>query len=224
MVIGQWAGRVGRREMLIATVWASAFWACNRDDAHSTGEATSRSTKCAEVSAAVKTATVRLANGSSFTFELNRAAAPKSVENFIDKARCEAFTGTIFHRVEDWVIQGGDPVTVGKRGEDYLLASDPEQKRLWWTLWLKKSGKLPYAGRGGGKMPTEKSDQPFTAGAVGFARGADPALTNDSQFFVLTKDARHLDGAYTYIGKVTKGLNTVRAVRIGDKIAGIEFN
>ena len=208
MVIGQWGGALGRRNALAAMVGTVALVACNGDGG---GEAMDG--ECVEVPATVTTATVALTNGASFTFEMNRTVAPNSVQNFVDKARCGALTGTIFHRVEDWVIQGGDPVTKGERGKDYYIlgADQPE-------------GDLPAAGRGGGKMPTETSDQPFEAGAVGFARGAaDPTLTNDSQFFVLTRDARHLDGDYTYIGKVTAGLEVVRAIQIGDKIAGVTF-
>ena len=110
------------------------------------------------------------------------------------------------------MIQGGDPVTKGERGKDYYIQGADQPQ-----------GNAPAAGLGGGKMPTETSDQPFEAGAVGFARGADSDLTNDSQFFVLRQDARHLDGGYTYIGKVTAGLEVVRAIQIGDKIASVTF-
>ena len=207
MVIRQWGGALGRRNALAAMVGTVALVACNGDGG---GEAMEG--ECVEVPATVTTATVALTNGASFTFEMNRAVAPSSVQNFVDKARCGALTGTIFHRVEDWVIQGGDPVTKGERGKDYYILGADQPK-----------DNLPAAGRGGGKMPTETSDQPFEAGAVGFARGADPNLTNDSQFFVLTQAARHLDGDYTYIGKVTAGLEVVRAIQIGDKIAGVTF-
>ena len=207
MSIRQWGGALGRRNALAAMVGTVALVACNGGDG---GEAMEG--ECVEVPATVTTATVALTNGNSFTFEMNRTAAPNSVQNFIDKARCGALTGTIFHRVEDWVIQGGDPVTKGERGKDYYIQGADQPQ-----------GNAPAAGLGGGKMPTETSDQPFEAGAVGFARGADPDLTNDSQFFVLRQDARHLDGGYTYIGKITAGLEVVRAIQIGDKIAGVTF-
>ena len=208
MRIRQWSGALGRRNALAAMVGTVALVACNGDG----GGEEAMEGECVEVPATVTTATVALTNGSSFTFELNRTAAPNSVQNFIDKARCGALTGTIFHRVEDWVIQGGDPVTKGERGKDYYIQGADQPQ-----------GNVPAAGLGGGKMPTETSDQPFEAGAVGFARGADPNLTNDSQFFVLRQDARHLDGGYTYIGKITAGLEVVRAIQIGDKIADVTF-
>ena len=208
MRIRQWSGALGRRNALAAMVGTVALVACNGDG----GDGDAMEGECVEVPATVTTATVALTNGNSFTFEMNRTVAPNSVQNFIDKARCGTLTGTIFHRVEDWVIQGGDPATKGERGKDYYIQGADQPQ-----------GNVPAAGLGGGKMPTETSDQPFEAGAVGFARGNDPDLTNDSQFFVLRQDARHLDGGYTYIGKITAGLEVVRAIQIGDKIAGVTF-
>lgn len=38
------------------------------------------------------------------------------VRNFADKARAGTFNGRTFHRVEDWVIQGGDPLGTGLGG------------------------------------------------------------------------------------------------------------
>ena len=38
------------------------------------------------------------------------------VRNFADKARAGYFDGLIFHRVEDWVVQGGDPSGTGRGG------------------------------------------------------------------------------------------------------------
>jgi cyclophilin family peptidyl-prolyl cis-trans isomerase len=42
----------------------------------------------------------------------------KVVRNFTDKARAGYFDGLIFHRVEDWVVQGGDPLGNGTGGGD----------------------------------------------------------------------------------------------------------
>ena len=123
MVIRQWGGALGRRNALAAMVGTVALVACNGDGGDEAMEG-----ECVEVPATVTTATVALTSGASFTFEMNRAVAPNSVQNFVDKARCGALTGTIFHRVEDWVIQGGDPVTKGERGKDYYIlgADQPE--------------------------------------------------------------------------------------------------
>lgn len=41
---------------------------------------------------------------------------PKTVKNFISKARAGFYDGLVFHRVESWVIQGGDPKGDGTGG------------------------------------------------------------------------------------------------------------
>jgi peptidyl-prolyl cis-trans isomerase B (cyclophilin B) len=42
--------------------------------------------------------------------------APHSVQNFLSKAQSNYYQGLIFHRVENWVIQGGDPLGNGTGG------------------------------------------------------------------------------------------------------------
>lgn len=42
--------------------------------------------------------------------------APKTVTNFIKKANAGFYRNLTFHRVEDWVIQGGDPLGNGTGG------------------------------------------------------------------------------------------------------------
>jgi peptidyl-prolyl cis-trans isomerase B (cyclophilin B) len=64
-----------------------------------------------------KKATVELAKGESFTFTLRPDKAPKTVERFVAKARSGFYDGLVFHRVEDWVVQGGDPKGTGTGGE-----------------------------------------------------------------------------------------------------------
>jgi len=62
-------------------------------------------------------ATVELTNGGSFSFTLRPDKAPKTVERFVAKARSGFYDGLTFHRVEDWVVQGGDPKGTGTGGE-----------------------------------------------------------------------------------------------------------
>lgn len=42
--------------------------------------------------------------------------APNTIKNFETKARSGFYKNLIFHRVEDWVIQGGDPKGDGSGG------------------------------------------------------------------------------------------------------------
>ena len=72
---------------------------------------------------------------------------------------------------------------------------------------------------GNSTLPTENSQESFTAGALGVARRAVPAdVSNDSQFFIVKKDSKFLDGQYTYFGKVLSGLDVINSLSIGDKI------
>ncbi|OGY58138.1 MAG: hypothetical protein A3D47_00355, partial [Candidatus Colwellbacteria bacterium RIFCSPHIGHO2_02_FULL_43_15] len=114
-------------------------------------------------------------------------AAPKTVENFVTKAKAKYFDGLKFHRVEDWVIQGGDP-----------LSRDASKEAQW--------------GTGGGNIDTELSPFPFIEGALGVARGQDIKVSNDSQFFIVTKDSNFLDNQYTLFGQVVEGMDVVKKV------------
>ncbi len=116
------------------------------------------------------------------------AGVSKTIANFVQKATAGYFNGRNFHRVEAWVIQGGDP-----KGD----------------------------GTGGGTMPSEYNQLPFNPGALGVARGQDPALNNDSQFFIVKTDANFLNGQYTNFGQVTSGMDVVQNIAIGDKITNI---
>ncbi|MDE3194548.1 MAG: peptidylprolyl isomerase [Chloroflexota bacterium] len=134
------------------------------------------------------TAVVTLEKGGSFTIALRPDKAPQTVARFAQKARSGFYGGLTFHRVEDWVVQGGDP-----------------------------SGN----GTGGGRVPSEYNDLSFKLGAVGIARGQDPAWNNDSQWFVVKKDSTFLDKQYTNFGQVTSGMDVIMGIKIGDKIKSI---
>lgn len=120
--------------------------------------------------------------------------AQKTVANFITKSKSGFYKNLSFHRVEDWVIQGGDP-----------------------------TGK----GTGGSAIQTELNSKPFVVGSLGMAAssqmqmGEGARISNDSQFFITTKDADWLNGQYTNFGEVTRGMDVVNKIKIGDKILGI---
>ncbi|MDP2637966.1 MAG: peptidylprolyl isomerase [Candidatus Levybacteria bacterium] len=116
--------------------------------------------------------------------------APNTVANFISKAKSGFYNNLIFHRVEDWVIQGGDP---------------------------------DGNGTGGGKILTELNNKPFIIGSLGVARGGDINVSNDAQFFVTKTDALWLNNQYTNFGIVTKGIDIVNNIEIGDRILKIEL-
>ena len=45
------------------------------------------------------------------------AGVEKTVAHFEERANSGFFDGLVFHRVEHWVIQGGDPTGTGRGGE-----------------------------------------------------------------------------------------------------------
>lgn len=57
--------------------------------------------------------------------ELYPKDAPKTVNNFVTLARDSFYDGLTFHRVESWVIQGGDPVGNGTGGPGYRFEDEP---------------------------------------------------------------------------------------------------
>lgn len=69
--------------------------------------------------AATLSATIKTTKG-TIELTLFRADAPNTVANFINKAKSGFYKNLIFHRVEDWVIQGGDPLGNGTGGGQML--------------------------------------------------------------------------------------------------------
>lgn len=134
-----------------------------------------------------QTAVIKTTKG-NITLSLFPDDAPNIVNNFTQKAKSGFYNNLTFHRVEDWVIQGGDP-----KGD----------------------------GTGGGQMITELNNKPFVVGSLGVARGQDIKISNDAQFFITKKDASWLNGQYTNFGSVTKGIEVVNKIEIGDKILSV---
>lgn len=60
-------------------------------------------------------ATIRTTKG-DIKVTLRADAAPNTVINFINKSQSNFYNGLTFHRVEDWVVQGGDPKGNGTGG------------------------------------------------------------------------------------------------------------
>ena len=133
------------------------------------------------------------ANG-TITIDLFEDVAPQHAERITRLASEGAYDGVVFHRViEGFMAQTGD-VEYGKMG-----------------------GNLSYAGRGGSSypnLPAEFSDVPYDRGVVGMARSQSPNSAN-SQFFIMFERGYFLNGQYTVIGQVTKGMDVVDAIKLG---------
>lgn len=63
------------------------------------------------------TATINTSKG-AITIEFYTKEAPNTVKNFITKSINGYYNNLTFHRVEDWVVQGGDPLGNGTGGGD----------------------------------------------------------------------------------------------------------
>jgi len=120
--------------------------------------------------------------------ELYSNIAPKMVARFKELAKEGVYDGTTFHRVNQSVIQGGDP-----NSKD----ADPSND-----------------GQGGSSKPNvdaEFSDIPYDTGIVGAARSQDTNSAN-SQFFITLKRESGFDNRYTIFGKVIDGMNNVKTI------------
>ena len=118
--------------------------------------------------------------------------APKAVENFTTLAKKGYYNGLRFHRVIDgFMIQGGDPSGNGTGGPGYSIKGE-------------------FSGN-----DFAENTLAHTAGVISMARAMDPDSAG-SQFFIMHKNAPHLDGQYAAFGKITEGMDIV------DKIATCE--
>lgn len=69
-------------------------------------------------------------------------------------------------------------------------------------------------GGSGQNLKAEFNNEPHTRGAVSMARAQSPDSA-DSQFFIVFKDSRFLDGQYTVWGRVTSGMEFVDKIKRG---------
>lgn len=127
---------------------------------------------------------IELENGKQIKLELYPQKAPITVENFLKLVKEGFYDGLIFHRViEGFMIQGGDPEGTGMGG-----AKD------------KIKGEFRDNG-----VP---NDIKHVRGVISMARSRHPDSAS-SQFFIVHKDAPHLDGQYAAFGKVVEGMDAV---------------
>ena len=165
------------------------------------------------------------------TLELDANAAPKTVTNFVKLAQEGYYNDLLFHRViKDFMIQGGDPDGNGSGGESIFGATfedeinaasygldkttiadvaPPDQleqlpaEMRTWTL-------QQYYESQGFKYRSDVKSLPMKRGAIAMAnRGPN---TNGSQFFINTAANNFLDDKHTVFGKVTAGMDVVKAI------------
>ena len=134
---------------------------------------------------------ITMDSGKTIRLELYPEIAPITVENFLDLVSKGFYNGLTFHRIiPGFMIQGGDPSGNGTGGPGYSIKGEFKSN---------------------GVNNTMKHER----GVISMARAFDPNSAG-SQFFIMHKDAPHLDGEYAAFGKVIEGLEAV------DEIASVE--
>ena len=131
--------------------------------------------------------TITMENGSVIKAELYPEIAPQSVNNFISLIKKGFYDGLIFHRViNGFMIQGGCPDGTGMGGPGYSI-------------------------KGEFSMNGFENNLKHTEGVLSMARSMMPNSAG-SQFFIMHKNAPHLDGDYAAFGKVTEGMDVVNKI------------
>ncbi len=120
--------------------------------------------------------------------ELLPDVAPWAVASIVALTQKGFYDHLEFHRVvADFVAQGGDPTATGEGGPGYTLPAEPS---------------------------TSEDGAGFATGGVGLADGGPDSA--GSQFFIMHARAPHLDGRYTWVGRVESGQKSADSLVIGD--------
>ena len=136
--------------------------------------------------------TFTMQGGKTFKAELYPDKAPNTVNNFISRVRNHFYDGLTFHRViEGFMIQGGDPAGNGTGGPGYTIKGE-----------FRSNG-----------YPA--NDIKHLRGVLSMARSMMPDSAG-SQFFIMHRNAAHLDGQYAAFGKVTEGMEVVDSIAVVD--------
>ncbi|MGH2417659.1 MAG: peptidylprolyl isomerase [Candidatus Limnocylindria bacterium] len=118
--------------------------------------------------------------------ELYADRAPLTVENFVNLARSGFYDGTTFHRVIPGFMAQGGDPTAAGSGGPGYQFGDEFH-------------------------PSLRHDGP---GVLSMANAG--AGTNGSQFFITHSATPHLDDRHSVFGRVTEGMDVVRAIRERD--------
>ena len=127
---------------------------------------------------------ITMENGGVIDLELDAAAAPLTVENFLKLANEGFYDGLTFHRIiPGFMIQGGCPDGTGMGGPGWHIKGE----------FLQNGVVNPIK---------------HTRGVISMARSQMPNSAG-SQFFIMHADAPHLDGSYAAFGHVVEGMDVV---------------
>lgn len=137
-------------------------------------------------------ATITIKGYGTLKAELYPHKAPNTVNNFIKLANDKFYDGLTIHRViKGFVLQGGCVDGTGAGNPGFSINGE-----------FKSNG---FA----------TNDIKHTKGVLSMARTSDPNSA-DTQFFIMSGDASHLDNEYAAFGKVTEGMEII------DKISDVK--
>lgn len=137
--------------------------------------------------------TIEMKDGKKIILELYENEAPETVRNFMELVSAGFYNGLTFHRVIDgFMIQGGCPKGTGTGDSGKNIKGEFRQNGV-------------------------NNNLKHTRGVVSMARSSMPDSAS-CQFFIMHKDAPHLDGAYAAFGRVVSGIEVV------DDIASAEVD
>ncbi len=194
-------GSIFLTAMLVASVGSLGVAAENAAGQEEESPVELRAPTAEEVEAARKAGKVRVllnTEKGEITFELDGAAAPIAVANFLNLVRAGFYNGMPFHRVEPgFVIQAGDPRLVERPPVGYTIQDEKSPiKHLRGTIAMAR------VYRGGQMMPNSAS----------------------TQFYVCLGDAPHLDRmGFTAFGRIVEGMKVIDQVSVGDKIVAAKI-
>lgn len=135
------------------------------------------------------TAVITVKDYGKITVELDADTAPITVSNFVNLVEDGFYDGLTFHRIiRGFMIQGGDPLGTGIGGSDEEIKGE-------------------FSANG------VENNISHVRGVISMARNGYNYDSASSQFFIVHKDSKYLDGNYAAFGRVTEGMDVV------DKIA-----
>jgi cyclophilin family peptidyl-prolyl cis-trans isomerase len=143
---------------------------------------------------------ITMESGGEVVLELWPDVAPNHVKNFVDLSKQGFYDGQRVHRVvPNFVVQFGDPQSRTKPMDDPAMGTQGSDK----------------------KIKAEFNKRPFDRGVLGMARTNDPDSAT-SQVYLMLGAAPSLNGQYTAFGKVTKGMDVVDKIKVGDRIKSVK--
>ena len=179
--------------ILIVVLFSVGFAGCSGgNDSKSDTQADTQDETTGDEKSNSPVVVIEMEDGGIIEVQLDREAAPVTVDNFVKLVDQKFYDGTIFHRViEDFMIQGG-----GYSADMVPNSTDTIKGEFEKNGW----------------------DNPIKheRGVISMARKGDYFDSASGQFFIMHADYPSIDGSYASFGRVISGMEVV------DEIAVVE--